>query len=145
MKDDKKYMSLEEPQLPEKLKDARRNHGGMTVPNDFFEQFERKMNAVIDAAELKDKPADPEVSLPQVPVFNWRRWVSIAAAVIVLVALSLVIRSQQSAETPTDLQGLASFAQTIDTEEQFELPDHMADEIMAAASDFDVYDLYCDL
>ena len=53
MKDNKLHIFMEDPELPKQLKDARRNHGGMTVPEDFFAQFERKMNAVIDA-DLSD-------------------------------------------------------------------------------------------
>ena len=51
MKDNKLHIFMEDPELPKQLKDARRNHGGMTVPEDFFAQFERKMNAVIDDYE----------------------------------------------------------------------------------------------
>lgn len=147
MKDDKKYnLSIDEPQLPSQLKDAKRNHGGMTVPEDFFAQFERKMNAVIDADVAAHKAIEPKVSAPKPTVFDWRRWTSIAAAVVVVVALSVAVRSNRTGETPADTQQSIMLASMAENEvETVDFAEQMEDDMMVAVSDYDVFDLYCDL
>lgn len=144
MKDEKINLSLDEPQLPKALSDARRNHGGMTVPDGFFTQFERKMNAVIDA-EVMAHGQDAAAESPRPAVLNWRRWASIAAAVVVVVALSLVVRMQNgsdaSADSPSSLAALGEG----NSAEAAEVQDQIEDGVMAAVSDYDVFDLYCDL
>lgn len=145
MKDDKKNISLQEPQLPTELQNARRNHGGMTVPDDFFAQFERKMNAVIDADEMAKK-AESEVKMKS-PAFNWHRWVSVAASVVVVVAVSIYARISNSGESIPAPSSVASLVDDAESSlaDEIVLPEQMADEVMSAASDYDVFDLYCDL
>ena len=151
MKDDIKLTSLLDPQLPSQLKDARRNNAGMTVPTDFFAQFERKMNAVIDADVTARQASEPQPALrPQTTVFSWRKWVSVAAAVVLIVGVSIALRSQQSGLNPADDPLLNNvMAQTVEAAEAepetIELPEQVADELMACDSDYDVFDLYFDI
>lgn len=146
MKDNKFNLSLQDPQLPSALKDARRNHGGMTVPENFFEQFELKMNAVIDA-EVKAQQPSIEIK-PAVVAKKNKYWMSAAAAFVVLFVLSLVLHFVVVGERLSDKE---SPVQNIASLEQFEmpeegcLPESVSDEMLTAASDFDVYEMYCDL
>ena len=81
-----------DPELPQVLKDARRNHGGMTVPDGFFAQFEQKMNAVIDAeVQMQQATAAAEKQAKVVPMQH-RRWAGIAAAAVVLVAIGMAFQ-----------------------------------------------------
>ena len=94
MKDNKLHIFMEDPELPKQLKDARRNHGGMTVPEDFFAQFERKMNAVIDA-DIAAKEAEKKPSIKvesQQSVLSPKRWIKVAAMVAMVVAVGLAIQ-----------------------------------------------------
>lgn len=145
MKDNTNNLSLKEPELPKQLLDAKRNHGGMTVPDDFFAQFERKMNAVIDAEVLKQQPAVTPAQPAR--VFNPYRWITIAATVIVVAALGLFVQRQHVDEPQFDAQSSGIVAQMSDMqdEESAELTEQLADEMLLIASDYDVYDLYCDL
>lgn len=150
MKDDTKLTSLLDPQLPSQFKDARRNNAGMTVPAGFFDQFERKMNAVIDAEVAAKQASEAQPVLrPQTTVLSWRKWASVAAAVVLVVGVSLALRSQQTGQTPAEDPLLSNvMAQTEETAsevEAIELPEQVADELMACASDYDVFDLYFDI
>ena len=142
MEDKKLNVSLSEPQLPAGLEAARRNHGGMTVPEDFFLQFERKMNAVIDA-EAATQSQEVAKQAP-VATLRPRRWLYVAALVAAVVAVSLVLRLNHSVEPPMAEHILA---ETVATGENtsIDVPEQMADEFVSAASDYEVFDLYCDL
>ena len=126
-----------DPQLPKEVKDACQNHMGMTVPEDFFAQFERKMNAVIDAAALADNT--PQTT-PTPRTFQLsRRWLSIAASVVLLVVIGLAF--QFDCSKIIDQQGLMAEAPT-PTEEEL----NPADDIYyTSLSDYEVYDLICGL
>lgn len=153
MKDEKNpLITLEDPQLPAQLAHARRNHGGMTVPDDFFAQFERKMNAVIDAeqhvqqAGVESSPADaPVVPISHGMWSGWRRYASIAATVVLVVGITLFLRLF---DTPANEQQVtsidfSSFA-ALDVN-AVDLSDQVVDEVLTAATDYDVFEYYCDL
>lgn len=148
MQNDKNYLSLEDPKLPEQLNDARRNNAGMTVPADFFAQFERKMNAVIDAAEEARKVQPEPVQLR--PKTSARRWLSVAALALAVIAASvfLFFGAAEGTVTEADPSALslasadAAAADATVVEAAAEL---VADEMTVTASDYDIFDLYCDL
>lgn len=150
MMKDKLY--LNDPELPAKLQDARRNHGGMTVPEGFFADFEARMNAVIDAEAQQDKRQNeaPVVAMPQPQkpaIGGWGRWISVAATVVLVVALGITLQLWNS-NTPdvTIVDGLATIEENSQTaDDAIELPDHVADEVLASVSDYEVFDLYCDI
>ena len=160
MKDDKPFLSLQDPQLPASLADARRNNGGMTVPDGFFEQFERKMNAVIDAdVMLRQQNAAAPASEPQpaatstpvsepAPILRPRRWTAIAAMVAIVVAVGLALQldwfGSNGIEQPAvPVDGL--MAESEEDVPAIDLPEQLADEMESAASDYDVYEIYCEL
>lgn len=150
MKNDNIQFNMQDPELPSFLKDARRNHGGMTVPEDFFAQFERKMNAVIDADELAKKAADGPVLIPNKPAAApLRRWLNIAAAVALVVGVSIAFQllrsgSQLDEESASALASIET-EQIVKQLENIELPEQVADEVLNSVSDYEIFDLYCDL
>lgn len=159
MKESDVKITLQDPQLPSQLVNARRNHGGMTVPDDFFAQFERKMNAVIDA-DVALRQSQPEATTPQpqittprpedadrpqvLPLWGWKRYVSVAAAVVVLVALTLFVRQQGVVDTP-DIAA-EHFAEASNVEAaQIEDAEIVNEDLMADASDYDIFEYFCDV
>ena len=151
MKDNKLHIFMEDPELPKQLKDARRNHGGMTVPEDFFAQFERKMNAVIDA-EIAAKEAEKTPSIKvehQQSVLRPKRWIKVAAMVALVVAVGLAIQFKwfgNSKIDSTDIKQLAGIEQMSSEEmEKIDVPEQVEDLLMVSTTDYDVYDIYCGL
>ena len=151
MKDEKLHISPTDPELPDFLKDARRNHYGMTVPEDFFAQFEKKMNDVIDAEVARTEAAEPVIGrkeLPKPSILIPRRWVGIAAVVAIIAAVSLTLQLDFSNDvnTQTPQDGIPTIsASSMQSEEDIYLPEQVADELMASASDYDIFELYCDI
>lgn len=150
MKNDNIQFNLQDPELPSLLKDARRNHGGMTVPEDFFSQFEKKMNAVIDADVLVKKSTEGPVMIPNKPqTISLRRWGSIAAAVAIVVGAGIIFQLLRGG-SELDEQSVSALA-AMETErivnqlENIELPEQVADEVLTSVSDYEIFDLYCDL
>lgn len=143
----KNDLSLQEPKLPEQLANARRNHGGMTVPEDFFSQFERKMNAVIDAAEEVQKAETAPVVQMRPAVVRPRRIVQIAATVAIVAGIGIIYHASKFGLSQTDVPAtIESLAENqASSESEMELPEQVAEEMMASTSDYDVFDLYCDL
>jgi len=152
MNTDNSKLNLQDPELPTMFRDAKRNHGGQTVPTDFFAQFEQKMNAVIDADQLVSE-AEGSVLVPSTKqpasVFRPKRWIGIAASVIVVVALGIAWQWVQPEDkmTPKSLPEITEVTRAglLEELENIELPDQVADEVMCAASDYEIYDMYCDL
>ena len=139
---------MEDPELPKQLKDARRNHGGMTVPEDFFAQFERKMNAVIDA-DIAAKEAEKKPSIKvenQQSVLSPKRWIKIAAMVV---AVGLAIQFKWFGQNQIDsnnVNQLVNIEQTSSEEmEKIEIPEQIEDVLMVSTNDYDAYDIYCGL
>ena len=151
MKDNKLHIFMEDPELPKQLKDARRNHGGMTVPEDFFVQFERKMNAVIDA-EIAAKEAEKTPSIKgktQQNVLRPKRWIKVAAMVALVVAVGLALQFKWFGHSQIDSNNvtqLVSVEQSMGDEmEKIEIPEQIEDVLMVSTSDYDAYDIYCGL
>ena len=151
MKDNKLHIFMEDPELPKQLKDARRNHGGMTVPEDFFAQFERKMNAVIDA-DIAAKEAEKKPSIKvenQQSVLSPKRWIKVAAMVALVVAVGLAIQFKWFGNSKIDsnkINQLAGIEQMSSEEmEKIDVPEQVEDLLMVSTTDFDVYDIYCGL
>lgn len=149
MQNDKNYLSLEDPKLLEQLHDARRNHAGLTVPDDFFAQFERKMNAVIDAAEEAKKAQQAPQPIPLQPKAASRRWLSIAALALIVIAAGMFLYlgaagNAVSEANPASLN-LASADASTEVSADESAADLVADEMTVAATDYDIFDLYCDL
>lgn len=142
---------MEDPELPKQLKDARRNHGGMTVPEDFFVQFERKMNAVIDA-EIAAKEAEKTPSIKgenNQTVLRPKRWIKVAAMVALVVAVGLALQFKWFGHSQIDsnnVNQLVSVEQLSGDEmEKIEIPEQIEDVLMVSTSDYDAYDIYCGL
>ncbi|MBR5069410.1 MAG: hypothetical protein IKX25_08395 [Bacteroidales bacterium] len=151
MKDNKLHIIMEDPELPKQLKDARRNHGGMTVPEDFFVQFERKMNAVIDA-EIAAKEAEKTPSIKgenNQTVLRPKRWIKVAAMVALVVAVGLALQFKWFGHSQIDsnnVNQLVSVEQLSGDEmEKIEIPEQIEDVLMVSTSDYDAYDIYCGL
>jgi len=148
MNTDNSKFSMQDPELPSALRDARRNHGGQTVPADFFAQFEQKMNAVIDAEQLVREAQGP-VLVPETKtrVQKPRRWIGIAASVIVIVAVGIGWQLLQSSPeaVPHSVDQFTDITRAglVEQIENIELPDQIADEVLASASDYEIYDMYC--
>jgi len=151
MKDNKLPIIMEDPELPKQLKDARRNHGGMTVPEDFFAQFERKMNAVIDAdVAAREAGTKPAVQTERpARVLRPSRWIRVAAMVALVVAVGLAYQFMRVGNDKIDTGNvgqLADFEQmSAEQLEEIDIPEQIEDVLMASTSDYDAYDIYCGL
>lgn len=151
MKNDNIDISLQDPQLPSAFKNARRNHGGMTIPENFFDTFEQRMNAAIDA-EIEAKQPSIHIEPQKQSKFS-RRWIASAAAVAVIAVLAVTLGFVRTGENlPTDdptINGIANVEQTVTEEKEPQqeilIPEQVADEMMADASDVDVYEMYYDI
>lgn len=151
MKEEMKKVRLEDPQLPSALKEARRNHGGMTVPEDFFAQFEQKVNAMIDAEISSQKSSELPSLQPQIVHKDRSRvWISVAASVVIAVAIGLAWQSVDFSNNETqEIQPVSLFAEleneAVNDGQAIELPEEVSDEMMASASDYEIFDIYCDI
>lgn len=131
-----------DPQLPREAQEAGKNHMGMTVPADFFQQFERKMNAVIDAEVNVERThtinsQSPQKSVPQIG----RRWISIAAGVVVLAVIGMALQFNWFDTQIIEQQNLLVEAASSAEEEL-----NPAEDIYyTSLSDYEVYDLICGL
>lgn len=151
MKEEMKKVRLEDPQLPSALKEARRNHGGMTVPEDFFAQFEQKVNAMIDAEISSQKSSELPSLQPQIVHKDRSRvWISMAASVVIAVAIGLAWQFVDFSNNETqEIQSVSLFAEleneAVNDGQAIELPEEVSDEMMASASDYEIFDIYCDI
>lgn len=117
-------INLSDPEIPAEVRDASRNHGGMTVPEGFFSQFEQKMNAVIDTAEE--------------PAQNYRQWIGIAAAVVALLVIGAAFQFDWLGTTIEQQDYIAET--DVVTDEEL---DPTQDIYYTSLSDYEVYDLIC--
>lgn len=131
-----------DPQLPREAQEAGKNHMGMTVPADFFQQFERKMNAVIDAEVNVERThtINTQSSQKSVPQIG-RRWISIAAGVVVLAVIGMALQFNWFGTQIIEQQNLLVEASSSAEEEL-----NPAEDIYyTSLSDYEVYDLICGL
>ncbi len=137
-----------DPQLPEMLRDAKRNHGGQTVPGDFFAQFEKKMNAVIDADVLM-KEAEKKVEMPQIQWYRQRRtWMGLAASFVLIVVVGIAMHVDHLGHK-LQQQEVSQFATVDETEDSFdqdlEFMDTVEDSYLASTNDYELYEYYCEI
>lgn len=138
-----------DPQLPEMLRDAKRNHGGQTVPADFFAQFEKKMNAVIDADVLM-KEAEKKVAQPQIQWYSKRRtWMGLAASFVLIIVVGAAMHFDRIGHLLQDQQDVSQLADVNEDEEFFdpdmELMDSVEDSYLASTNDYELYEYYCEI
>ncbi len=139
-----------DPQLPEILRDAKRNHGGQTVPADFFAQFEQKMNAVIDADVLKTE-AEKKADMPQIQWYRQRRtWMGLAASFVLIVVLGVAMHFDHVGHKLQDQQTVSEFAnvdESVDElfEQDLEFMDSVEESYLASTNDYELYEYYCEI
>ena len=110
----------------------------LPVPADFFAQFEKKMNAVIDA-DIQVKSATETVATESGKVVSMRnRWAGIAAAAVVLFAISMAFQFDWLGDKLTSDQD--AIAANPEMEDEY---DPAEDVFYASLSDYEVYDLIC--
>lgn len=138
-----------DPQLPEILRDAKRNHGGQTVPADFFAQFEQKMNAVIDADVLM-KEAEKKAAMPQIQWYRQRRtWMGLAAGFALIVGVGIAMHVDQVGHKLQSQQDVFQLANANGEEDfmesEMELMDSVEDSYVASTNDYELYEYYCEI
>lgn len=138
-----------DPQLPEMLRDAKRNHGGQTVPADFFAQFEKKMNAVIDADVLM-KETEKKVEMPQIQWYRQRRtWIGLAASFALIVVVGIAMHVDHMGHKLQQQQDVSQFASVDEAEDFFdqdpEFMDTVEESYLASTNDYELYEYYCEI
>lgn len=138
-----------DPQLPEMLRDAKRNHGGQTVPADFFAQFEKKMNAVIDADVLM-KETEKKVGMPQIQWYRQRRtWMGLAASFALIVVVGIAMHVDHMGHKLQQQQDVTQFASVDEAEDFFEQDPEFMDTVeesyLASTNDYELYEYYCEI
>jgi len=146
---DKKLYIEKDPELPDILRNAKRNHGGQTVPADFFSQFEKKMNAVIDAEVMLEK-VDIKTNQTQ---YKWYKqhstWLSIAAsfALIVVIGISMHVdhvgHNLQETDQPAKIADFDGDFEEFENDTEFF--DSVGDSYLANTNDYELYDYYCEI
>ena len=123
-----------------KFEQNTRNQAGMTVPEGFFEQFQQRIESEVDRYESEKKKAViPVIGRRQSFV---RRW-SVAAGIAALVGIG--IAAYYVADNLLDINNSQIdlvAANSID--EEFTDAEEQ-DMAIGSISDFDLYDLYCDV
>lgn len=138
-----------DPQLPEMLRDAKRNHGGQTVPADFFAQFEKKMNAVIDADVLM-KDTEKKIEMPQIQWYRQRRtWMGLAASFALIVVVGIAMHVDHMGNKLQQQQDVTQFASVDEAEDFFdqdpEFMDTVEESYLASTNDYELYEYYCEI
>lgn len=136
-----------DPELPEFFADARRNHGGQTVPANFFEQFEKKMNAVIDAEELV-KNAAPVVKMQPKWYEQKQNIIKIAAASVVILVAGLALQFDYIGHQLQDTQNGSSLAESNEfdfSDPELILPEDAEESYLASTNDYELYEYYCEI
>lgn len=129
-------IGLNDPELPQVVKDASRNHGGMTVPKDFFSEFEKSMNEAIDAqskVEIIPAPVSKSAAL------SHKRWAIAAAAVAVIAVIGVAFQFNWVENQLTESQDI--MANAVSSVEEELNPSE--DIYYTSLSDYEVYDLIC--
>lgn len=138
----------EEPKLPEAFENARRNHGGQTVPADFFAQFEKKMNAAIDA-DILLKEAEKKAAEPKIQWYQSRRtWLGLAASFLIIVVLGIALQFDRIGHYLSESPEATQLANIQDAEEEddfFDVPEMVEESYLASTNDFELYEYYCDV
>lgn len=115
----------------------KRTRAGMTVPEGFFEQFQKQMEAKIDTLEAVKQM--PVVEMPVRRAWKLPKW-SVAAAIALLMGVGFVAYSLVFDTMPAD-EASSTIAQAEAGEEEYS----MEDMVMRSVNDYELYELYCDL
>lgn len=115
-----------------------KGHAGMTVPENFFAEFDKQLEAKLDSLTI----AEAKPSIAEQPVIGqrsnsrWLRYTSIAASVVAVVVVGLFAMNidQNTQVEPTATQ-LAEFEQ-----EESNMEEMM---MIGSMSDLDIYEYYC--
>ena len=145
---DKTIQIQTELQLPESFGDVRRNHGGQTVPQDFFAQFEKKMNASIDAQVLLDA-AEKKATQPQIQWYRQKRTIlSLAASFVLILVLGIAFQFDRLGhmlnETASNVSEIAD-VQFSDEIDFYDIPEFVEESYLATTSDYELYEVFCDI
>lgn len=123
-----------------KFEEGKRQNAGMTVPDGFFEQFQKQLEAKIDTMEAV-KPA-PIVEMPMRKPSWIYRW-SVAACVLVLLGTGLGIYQISHDHQILTTESNTSLAQS-QIEDVQEITE-MEDMMVGSVNDYDLYEYYCEL
>ena len=139
----------QDPQLPEFFADARRNNGGQTVPQDFFAQFEKKMNAAIDA-DILLKEAEKRAQQPQIKWYRQKRaWMSMAASFALIVVLGIAMQFDSLGHKLTGTTHNSNNVAELQVEVEDEFLDDVLEEVeetyLASTNDYELYEYYCEI
>lgn len=140
MNTDKQYsMNFKDPDVEFLTKTGRMT--GMTVPEGFFAEFDKRIEAAIDAEEqrklsipVKDAEHKIEVPVPTQSNDFRRLWMGLAACVVVALCTLPFLRNTVEVET----------AQVETLAEMDEAPTQQDEYLCSSLSDFDMFDLYCE-
>lgn len=111
-----------------------KGHAGMTMPENFFAEFDKQLEAKLDALEkLQTTTQQPTIGQSK---RNWLQYVSVAACAIALVAVGLFVQNLDS-NTQAEVEAL----QLAETEnDETSLDEEM---LIGTLSDLDLYEYYC--
>ena len=133
-----------------KFKEGQRSHAGMSVPENFFQDFQnRLMVEITNRQELSEKKPEPKIVVspdlqPEIGKRRYR-WISIAACAILVVGIGFfAMNLDQDAVNPNISQvpagqEIASLAAEAAEEEA-----DTYDMLYASMSDMELYDFYCE-
>lgn len=137
MKTDKQFdMNISEPNVEFLASTERRT--GMTLPEGFFADFDKRMEAAIDAEEQKKLTVPASTKEQVVEIGNTRRplWIAVAACLLVAVCVLPFMRSLNT-DTTSDAADIAALA--VDA-----MDDEQEDYLLTSISDYEMYDYYCE-
>lgn len=130
-----------------KFKEGQRSHAGMSVPENFFQDFHsRLMTEIANRQEIvvQDKKiGDIGESRPMIGNRRYR-WISVAACIILVVGIGFFAMNLDQETNPnTNVQtGGPEFASV--TAEAAEEEADTYDMLYASMSDMELYDFYCE-
>lgn len=134
-----------------KFKEGLRSHAGMSVPENFFQDFQNRLMAEIaNLQELSEKKPEPKIVVcpdrqPEIGKHRYR-WISIAACAILVVGIGFfAMNLDQDAVNPNTISQVPAGQEiaSVTTESAEEEADTY-DMLYASMSDMELYDFYCE-
>lgn len=125
---------------PAAVRGEERGRIGMTVPEGFFADMQRRVEAEIDRMEHEAEMAreeEQEYMAREVRLRRLRRW-SVAASVVLVVGIFALVGSRWS-DVPAETAGYASLGTEAETDAESEGEDDM---LFAGLSDYDIYEAF---
>lgn len=124
-----------------KFTNTKRQQAGMTVPEGFFENFQKDLEAKIDALEAsKNNKSQAPVVQMNTSSRRFYRWIA-AACVVFVVGFSFTLFNVEDSSLLNQDSGADQIAQTESVDEIGEIEDL----VVGSISDYDLYDYYCEL